>query len=288
MPISDTPGYPPGHWLEVRKLIVRAAKQAGFTSTIVSENDGQDMIHASIVKNIYHNEVVICDVSSLNPNVMLELGLRMATKKPLIVVFDGENPYPFDIKNLMYADYPKGLHYFKVEEFVSKLATKITQVYEAEQAGSYKPFLSHFNDLMIEPSRLETNTQTIEQILMKLVGDVSEMKADVTKNKPSGRVYDRDDYTSWETEAQLSIFNHSEVEYIDSIVKAYYAVHKDVLSFRNITDVIDIIYDNIALGYDQLYPNWTQSKVDDYLSVKTKAIKKTISRLLTKLRNSNN
>jgi hypothetical protein len=102
MPIGDTPGYDPGHWLEVRRLIVRAAREAGYSAGMVSENDGQDVIHRSIVKNIYHNPLVVCDVSSLNPNVMLELGLRMANKKPLIIVFDGEGVYPFDIKNMLY------------------------------------------------------------------------------------------------------------------------------------------------------------------------------------------
>jgi hypothetical protein len=188
MPISDTPGYDPGHWLQVQRLIIRAAEQAGFTATMVSENEGQDMIHASIIKNIYHNPVVVCDVSSLNPNVMLELGLRMATKKPLVLVFDSENNYPFDIKNFIYEGYPKGLHFFKIEGFVDNLAGKIKQVYEAEKQGNYKPYLSHFNDVVIEESKLDVSTQTITDTLLSLASDVKGLKVDLQMSKNK---YDR-------------------------------------------------------------------------------------------------
>jgi hypothetical protein len=186
MPISDSLGYDPGHWLEVRRLIVRAADQAGYTAGMVSENDGQDVIHRSIVKNIYHNELVVCDVSSLNPNVMLELGLRMANKKPLIVIFDGEGVYPFDIKNMLYIPYPKGLHHFKVENFVQELTARMMQVTQAEKDGKYEPFLNHFNDVVIEESRLGTTTQTMVETLANLVEEVKEIKTDLQK-RPVGR-----------------------------------------------------------------------------------------------------
>jgi hypothetical protein len=187
MPIGDTPGYDPGHWLEVRRLIVRAAKQAGYSAGMVSENDGQDVIHRSIVKNIYHNPLVVCDVSSLNPNVMLELGLRMANKKPLIVVFDGEGVYPFDIKNMLYIPYPKGLHHFKVEAFVEELTARMLQVTAADKTGKYEPFLNHFNDVVIEESRLGTTTQGMVETLTSLVEEVKSIKSDLQK-LPTGRI----------------------------------------------------------------------------------------------------
>jgi hypothetical protein len=179
MPISDSAGYDPGHWLEVRRLIVRAAEQVGYTAGMVSENDGQDVIHRSIVKNIYHNDLVVCDVSSLNPNVMLELGLRMANKKPLIVIFDGEGVYPFDIKNMLYIPYPKGLHHFKVENFVQELTARMVQVTEAAKIGKYEPFLNHFNDVVIEESKLGTTTQNMAETLASLVDEVKSMKAEI-------------------------------------------------------------------------------------------------------------
>jgi hypothetical protein len=212
MPISDTDGYDAGHWLNVRSLIVRAAKQAGYTAGMVSENDGQDVIHRSIVKNIYHNELVVCDVSSLNPNVMLELGLRMANKKPLVVIFDGEGIYPFDIKNMLYISYPKGLHHFRIENFVQELTTRMIQVTAADKEGKYEPFLNHFNDVVIEESRLGTTTQSMVETMESLVEEVKGIKSDLQKRPlERGRI-------ALGRRSNLDMLTPVEIALIDSVI----------------------------------------------------------------------
>jgi hypothetical protein len=49
---------------------------------------GTDVIHAQIIRNLEEMPHVVCDISSLNPNVMLELGIRTALNKPVIIVRD--------------------------------------------------------------------------------------------------------------------------------------------------------------------------------------------------------
>jgi hypothetical protein len=176
MPLSDTEGYPSGHWAQVQRLIIRAAEKAGFTSSMVSENLAEDMIQASIVRNVYHNEVVVCDVSSLNPNVMLELGLRMATLLPLVLVFDGEKDYPFDIRSILHVRYPKGLNIFRMEAFVDELADKIQKVNEAQKSKEYQPFLSHFKEVKIEPAQLNSTTQSVNEVLQTVVDGMASMR----------------------------------------------------------------------------------------------------------------
>jgi hypothetical protein len=176
MPLSDTVDYPSGHWAQVQRLIIRAAEKAGFTSSMVSENLAEDMIQASIVRNVYHNEVVVCDVSSLNPNVMLELGLRMATLLPLVLVFDGEKDYPFDIRSILHVRYPKGLNIFRMEAFVEELAEKIHKVNEAQKTKEYQPFLSHFKEVKIEPAQLNSTTQSVNEVLQSVVDGMASMR----------------------------------------------------------------------------------------------------------------
>jgi hypothetical protein len=95
MPISDTPdlGYPVGHWNQVLDVIRTAASLAGFEADMVSNDAQVEIIHATIIKNIYANDVAVCDVSTRNPNVMFELGLRIASKKPIIRVVAIERGY---------------------------------------------------------------------------------------------------------------------------------------------------------------------------------------------------
>ena len=42
---------------------------------------GADLIHAQIVKNLQFADVVLCDVSTHNPNVFFELGIRTALNR---------------------------------------------------------------------------------------------------------------------------------------------------------------------------------------------------------------
>ena len=80
MPISGTPDHPrytADHWLEVRYVIDAAVKAAGFHPRLVSEGDSSGLIHGRIVQNLGDCPMVVCDVSSRNPNVMFELGLRL-------------------------------------------------------------------------------------------------------------------------------------------------------------------------------------------------------------------
>jgi hypothetical protein len=254
MPISDTPGYDPGHWLEVRKLIARAARAAGYTARMVSDNDGQDAIQRSIVKNIYHNELVICDVSSRNPNVMLELGLRMANKKPLIIIFDGEGSYPFDINIMLRVNYPKGLRHARAEEFVQELTERIIQVTEAANAGKYEPLLSHFNDVVIEESRLGTTTKGLEETLISLAEEFKGMKAEIKLISS-----DRDNSNRVNDNSTTSVLTVLEVGYINHITKITYAVIDNrKLSFTNL---VEHVYNECIRLASQPYGGYTDPKM---------------------------
>jgi hypothetical protein len=59
-----------------------------------------------IVQNIYDNEMVICDVSAKNPNVMFELGMRLAFDKPAIIIKDDKTNYSFDTAPIEHLEYP--------------------------------------------------------------------------------------------------------------------------------------------------------------------------------------
>lgn len=62
--------YPEEHWRRVRKILQRAVEKADMHHQLVWENPEVDVIQSAILQNIYENDVVICDVSGLNPNVM--------------------------------------------------------------------------------------------------------------------------------------------------------------------------------------------------------------------------
>ncbi|MGI4762933.1 MAG: hypothetical protein ACRYF0_19635 [Janthinobacterium lividum] len=182
MPISGTPDYPASHWADMLLLIQEAAKEAKFNCDIVSATGRDDIIHSSIVNNIYQNEMVVCDVSSRNPNVMLELGLRLASKLPIVVIFDGEGNYPFDIGTIRYLGYRRDMRYYDTQKFKKDLAAKILEVYDTYKKGNYKSFLSHFKNVDLNLDSITTETQSLGKFLENLDKRLSKFEAQGNSN----------------------------------------------------------------------------------------------------------
>jgi hypothetical protein len=183
MPISGTPDYPASHWADMLQLIQEAAKEAKFNCDIVSATGRDDIIHSSIVNNIYQNEIVVCDVSSRNPNVMLELGLRLASKLPLVVIFDGEGNYPFDIGTIRYLGYRRDMRYYDTNKFKKDLTAKILEVYDTYKKGNYKSFLSHFKNVDLNLDSIKTETQSLTQFLEGLDKRLSKFESQGSQNQ---------------------------------------------------------------------------------------------------------
>src|ERR1041385_707121 len=116
MPISEMDGYSEAHWSDVREILTEAIDEAGFDSNLVSDADDVGIIQKRIIENLYDNPIVVCDVSGKNPNVMFELGLRLAFDKPTIIVKDDKTSYSFDTAVIEHLEYPRDLRYATIRE----------------------------------------------------------------------------------------------------------------------------------------------------------------------------
>lgn len=127
MPISATSNHVETHWKDVLKLLHRAISNAGFEPVNVWESSSNDRISERIVGNLFNLPLVVVDISDLNPNVMFELGLRLSSKKPTIVVCNSGGEIPFDIRDFEALFYPTDLNIIQIEEFFSKLEKSIKE-----------------------------------------------------------------------------------------------------------------------------------------------------------------
>jgi hypothetical protein len=126
MPISSIGDYPDSHWADVLAIIGAAVSDAGLDASLVSNADEVTVIQKTIVQNLYDNPIVICDVSGKNPNVMFELGLRLAFDKPTIVVKDDKTSFSFDTGTIEHLAYPRDLRFARIVDFKAKLTAKIS------------------------------------------------------------------------------------------------------------------------------------------------------------------
>jgi len=150
MPISKTDGCEPTHWAEVRDILDEAIEEAGFLSNLVSDADEVGIIQKRIIQNLYENPIVVCDVSGKNPNVMFELGLRLAFDKPAIIVKDDQTTYTFDTAPIEHLTYPRDLRFSQIVEFKERLAEKIQATHKKSiDDPSFTTFLKHFGEFTV-------------------------------------------------------------------------------------------------------------------------------------------
>lgn len=150
MPISAIDGCAEAHWADVLEILTEAIESANFEGNLVSNADEVGIIHKRIIQNLYDNPIVVCDVSGKNPNVMFELGLRLAFDKPTVIVKDDKTSYSFDTSAIEHLEYPRDLRFSRVVEFKQKLAEKIAATHlRATTDNNYTTFLKHFGEFTV-------------------------------------------------------------------------------------------------------------------------------------------
>lgn len=170
MPISSIDDCSESHWSEVFDILIESLATVGFKGRVVSDADDSGLIHKRIIENLYKDAVVICDVSCKNPNVMFELGMRLAFDKPTIIIKDDNTSYSFDTSSIEHLEYPRDLRFSKIVEFKERLARKVDSTYKKSLDDvNYTTFLKHFGDFKVA----KIDTQEVsgqEYILDELKG----------------------------------------------------------------------------------------------------------------------
>lgn len=166
MPISAIDGCTETHWADVLDILTEAIEDAGFDANLVSNADDVGIIHKRIIQNLYDNPVVVCDVSGKNPNVMFELGLRLAFDKPTVIVKDDRTTYSFDTSAIEHLEYPRDLRFSRIVEFKQKLAEKIKATHvRATSDPTYTTFLKHFGEFTV--AKLEKKEVSGQEFILE-------------------------------------------------------------------------------------------------------------------------
>ena len=150
MPISTIDGCTESHWADVLFIVTEAIKAAGFDARMVSSADDVGIIHKTIIQNLYDNPIVVCDVSGKNPNVMFELGMRLAFDKPTVIIKDEKTTYSFDTSVIEHIEYPRDLRFSRIVDFKTRLSKKIDATHKSASTNpSFSTFLKHFGEFTV-------------------------------------------------------------------------------------------------------------------------------------------
>ena len=95
-----------------------------FEFTNAGDLDNQQNILKDIIDGIYQANVVIADLTGLNPNVFYELGVAHAMDKKVIILTQDINELPFDIKSYRAVQY--SLLFYKIPALRDELRKLLT------------------------------------------------------------------------------------------------------------------------------------------------------------------
>lgn len=127
MPISDCEGYPAGHFKEVFKdLITPAVEQAGYVCELATTTNSAHLIQLDVVTKVATADLCICDLSTNNPNVLFEYGIRQAFDKPTVLIKDKLTKRIFDLSGFRDIEYDPSLRHSQVVE-TRELITRAIQ-----------------------------------------------------------------------------------------------------------------------------------------------------------------
>lgn len=142
---------PAGFFKEVlTKLITPAANQAGF-AVETAEQDGSDVIQSTIINQLLKaDNLVIADLTDHNPNVLFELGIRIAKEFPVALIKADGTGRIFDVDNMMRVlGYSPNLWPTTVESDLPKLTKHIKAAWDNRTTGkNYMQILTNAPSVM--------------------------------------------------------------------------------------------------------------------------------------------
>jgi hypothetical protein len=127
----------------LKSLITPAGNKAGF-AVQTARREESDIIHHTIIKELLRAELVICDLTDHNPNVLFELGIRLCKQLPVVIVKSKDTDRVFDVDNLMRVYiYDQNLWSTTVEADVKALTERITGTWDSrDTAVNYMQILT--------------------------------------------------------------------------------------------------------------------------------------------------
>ena len=144
------------------RVIKSGLELAGLSVKCADDIQNQRNILRDVFDGIVNSDLIVADLTNLNPNVFYELAVAHAFRKPVILITQNMDEVPFDLKPYRLIEYD--VHFAKIEAAKEKL-TNDGKAFLAGELQFGNPFADFSSEYSVHsrpkvPAR-ETNSQTL-------------------------------------------------------------------------------------------------------------------------------
>ena len=143
----------------VQKEIICKAIGNNFDVKNADEIHGRNIITETIIEKLKTSDLVIADLTDLNPNVFYELGIRHHTGKPTILLAANGTTLPFDIGVMPVIFYPVALDFSSFENCREQLKNDVSALMKQFSEDSFcRNIAYNEQDLFFRVQRIRETT----------------------------------------------------------------------------------------------------------------------------------
>lgn len=184
MPIADHPDYKQGHFKRVYEdIFAPACRAAGYKPVRADDTKQANLIQLDILQKLLESPMAICDLSTRNPNVLFELGLRQAFDKPTILVQEEGTPKIFDINIFRYVEYRNGLDYRDVLADQRAIEEVLKETKKAVEEGKSVNSIIKLLSITNPASLQDTSNFGDKEYFQVLMSELQGIKSSIAKDR---------------------------------------------------------------------------------------------------------
>lgn len=178
-------------------IIKPIVEEMGYELIVPHKISISGSVTNQIINEIVYDDLVITNLTGLNPNVMYELAIRHSIKKPIICIAENDTKLPFDIKDNRVIFYEDNIS--SVNNFKNRLREFITSI----NNGDYKEnfLFDALRDIYIEKN-IDTSDIKEKDILNNIVKKLSTLEAKI----------DIDNFVYGDNKGKCSVFCFNSTE----------------------------------------------------------------------------
>lgn len=242
----------------IEAVIKPILKKIGFEKVYAAHQISlTGSINRQVINSIINDELVIANLTELNPNVMYELAIRHATMKPIVHIAEKNTALPFDIVDQRTVFYNDDM--FGVKELSSNFEKAVRESIDKENKDN--PIYNAIEDKLIKDTFDKEPGKNFEKYLLdkldtldKKFSRVNNLELATTslKNEYSENYYSDTYKIILKTDSSFEL-----IKFINNINSAFnndYAIKNHKLIYKEESDEcdgtmqlwisVDIIYSN--------------------------------------------